>query len=143
MPDTIFKTLNTTQLAEVQKQIYEACQEGGAVVTVKIDTIKTKQFRALHLWFRQCEYALNAGNVAFYGGLSGKPRRWQDGDFKAGIYKPFLRHHKGLDSTTKQGSNTVNECLEALTSHIATEYGVTLPPFPSVESLSIAALLRC
>ena len=114
MTDTIFKTLNTTQLAEVQKQIYEACQEGGAVVTVKIGTIKTKQFRSLHLWFRQCEDALNAGNVSFYGGLSGKPRRWQDGDFKAGIYKPFLRHYKGLDSTTKQGSNTVNDASKRL-----------------------------
>ena len=113
------------------------------MVTVKIDTIKSKQFRALHLWFRQCEETLNAGNVAFYGGLSGKPRRWQDGDFKAGIYKPFLRHYKGLKSTTEQGGNTVNECLEALTSHISTDHGVTLPPFPSVESLSIAALLRC
>ena len=126
----------------MQKQIYDACQEGGAVVTVKIDTIKTKQFRALHLWFDQCDAIMISIKQPYHKGMSGKKRNWRKDDFKHGVFKPFLREYKGLDSTKKQGTNTLNECFHAISGHIVTEYGVTLPPFPSVESLSMAALLR-
>ena len=84
---------------------------------------------------------MNKHKKPYHGALSGKPRRWQEGDFKQGVYKPFLRIFKKKLSTKDQGPNDVNECLEALTAHIHQEENVVLPMFPSIENMSIKALI--
>ncbi len=137
-----FKSFNTEDLGVFQKKVLDICLPGGiAIVTVEEKLISDKAFRALHLWFRQCEQELNKYKKPYYGALSGKPRRWQDGDFKQGVYKPFLKIYKNKLSTKDQGPNDVNDCLTALTAHIHQEYDVVLPMFPSIENMSIKALL--
>lgn len=111
-------------------------------IEVKSKEITDKQFRALHMWFRQCERELNDNAIPYYRALSGKPSMWREGDFKAGVFKPFIKTYKGMRSTKDLSTKDPSEMLEALTGHIATEYAVTLPEFPSLESMSVKDLLK-
>lgn len=121
------KTLN-----DVAREVFRILEDGNAVIDVKLMTITPKQFRALHLWFKWCDELFIANKFLYYGALSGKPRRWKLGDFKHGVYKPFILAYKGMHSTKELGTKTPDECLKALAGHIATERGVTLPEWPSL-----------
>lgn len=108
----------------------------------KGEDITSKQFAALHLWFRMCEHELNRCNKPCFRPLSGKPSKWREGDFKAGVFKPFIKLYKGIKSTKDMSTKDPSEMLEALTGHIATEHNVVLPPYPSLESMSMKDLLK-
>ena len=114
------------KMLDIAQAVFDLIEEGKVKVDISLITITDKQFRALHLWFRRCEKALNEANIPCYGRLSAKPGRWYEGDFKGGVYIPFLRAYKGICSTKDQGTKTPDECLKALSGHIASEYGATL-----------------
>ena len=111
----------------------------AATVRVLPKTITDKQRRAMWLWFTQCAGALNEQYVPFYSEF-GKKGMWNKDRFHA-MFKRFIEHYKGLKSTKDQGTQGMNECMEAITAHIATDHGASLPPFPSLEQMSIDALL--
>ena len=128
---------------ELWRELVPLLLESNVVVKYAPETISDKAFRAMHLWFRQCEKQLNSNGIRQHAGLSGKETSWQDGDFKQAVYKRFLRYYLGKSSTKDQTNNDLSECLTALTAHVAQEYGCTLPMFPSLENMSIKAMLRC
>ena len=130
-----------SELNRMMAEISKCLEEGAAIVSVKQETATDKQLRAMHLWCRQCEQALNKQYVYKKGALTGKDCKWADGDFKSCVYKPFIRHYKGMGSTKDQGKKTVSEVVEALTAHILQEHGGVLPEFPCEMVLSMKALL--
>jgi hypothetical protein len=133
------KPQNEEEMQYLLCEVEKLARKGD--IEVKQKLVTDKQFRALHLWFRQCETELNAKNIPYYRPLSGKPSRWREGDFKAGVFKPFIKHYKGMHSTKELNTKDPSEFLEALTAHIAGEHGVLLPQFPSLESLRINSML--
>lgn len=112
-------------------------------VRVKVEkiTLSPKEFRAMHLWFRQCEKELNAHGSFRYSELSGKKTPWQEGDFKH-AFKKFIKAYAGLDSTKEQSHNILDEAVKALTAHIIEIENVTLPDFPSLELMSVNHMLK-
>ncbi|MFW0776368.1 MAG: hypothetical protein ACN2B6_01430 [Rickettsiales bacterium] len=142
MGEYVFKSLNTTQLTALQKEIHDACQEGGAIVTVAQETITDKQRRSLHKWFEMCANELNKSNNWRRHPLTGVECPWCKDTFKADVYKPFIKKFKGMKSTNDQGRKTPTECLEALTSYFIESWNVVLPEWPSIENMSMADLLR-
>ena len=130
-----------SRLNDMADHILKLKDEGSVKIDISLITITDKQFRALHLWFRKCDHLFIKEGIVYYGALSRSPRKWREGDFKAGVYKPFLFHYKGITSTKDQGTKTPDECLQALSGHIATEKGITLPEWPSLDNMSFSKLL--
>ena len=133
---------NQQELLAMCKSLVDMLDDGNIIIEARVESITDKQFRALHVWFGFAANELNNGGIPRIKSLSGKHGKWCKETFKQDIYKPFIKSFKGMNSTKDQGKKTPTECLEALTAHIATEYNCTLPPFPSIESMSMAALLK-
>ena len=93
--------------------------------------ITDKQFKALHVWCRQCEQSLNKAMFYRKDALTGTERAWQEGDFKHYIYKPFIKIYKKKFSTKDQNTSEPSEVCLALSGHFSTEHNVQLPPWPS------------
>lgn len=96
-------------------------------------SITDSQVKALHVWCRQCEKTLNDAKFYRFQSLSGRTKKWREGEFKHYIYKPFLLYYKGKSSTMDQNTCEPSDVYLALAGHIATEYSIQLPEWPSLK----------
>lgn len=126
---------------DLNQRIVDIAQDyAEVVVTVEPKLISDKQRRALFLWFTKSADALNKNNSAWHN-EAGRKGKWSKDRFHV-MFKRFIKHYKDINSTKDQGTKGMNECMEAITAHIATEYNCTLPPFPSLENMSMAEWLK-
>lgn len=91
-----------------------------------------KQRRSLHVWCGQCAEKLNENQMWYHAPLN--PKKvfpWTMIRFKNAIYKEYLITVLGKSSTEQQDSVDPAEVYLAISGHIATEYGIQLPEWPS------------
>ena len=91
------------------------------------------QFNALHLWFRQCESYLNNAAFVRFCAISGRRRRWHEGDFKYYVWKPFIKAVYKKGSTKDHNTIDVQEAYLAISAHLNVQHGWLLPPWPSIR----------
>jgi len=100
-------------------------------LAINLNNYTDQQRKALHVWCRQCEKALNDAKLFRHGVLNYKKvYRWGEGDFKHYIYKPFLKTYTGKGSTEDQTSIDPSDIYLALSSHFIQEHNVNLPEWP-------------
>jgi hypothetical protein len=91
------------------------------------------QFKALHVWFRQCEAYLNKSGFVRFCAITGKRRKWGKGDFKYYVWKPFIKAVYKKDSTKDHNTIDAQETYLAISAHLSTQHGWLLPSWPSAR----------
>ncbi len=95
-------------------------------------SLTDKQRGAFHVWCRMCADHLNKIGFLRHDVLDpNKTFPWTMMDFKHFIYKDVLNKITGKKSTEDQSSSEPGEIYLIISSHIHTEYGIQLPPWPS------------
>ena len=90
------------------------------------------QRKALHVWCQKCANTLNENQMWYHSPLNpNKVLPWTKMRFKNAIYKEYLSTVLNKTSTEQQDSVDPSEVYLGISGHIAAEYGVQLPEWPS------------
>ena len=102
------------------------------IVEIKIGSITTKQFGALHVWCDMVAQVLNDAGLDQRIVL--KPEvsiDWTKDSVKNNLYKPLLKAMTGKKSTTEQDRVESSAVVNTMARHLGEKFGVTLPEWPA------------
>lgn len=96
-----------------------------------------KQNASLHLWLRQSAEALNDAGYGIKKVLMDNPVEipWTEHSAKELLWRPVQEVMTGNESTAEQDKLAYSDIEKVVSRHISECTGVTLPPWPSEESL--------
>lgn len=120
--------------------VKQAAEVFGEDVEIVYKRRTSLQNRSLHKWLGMMAEALNDAGMEQRKTWEKMPPNyevpWSTLTVKENLYKPVLNAMTGKTSTTEMDTVEPGEVCKVLGARLAERFGITPPPWPSVESMS-------